>query len=119
MTLNKKQKIFIFTHVLSKHDLVKIFETDNTDWLCKQKVALKDGVKGWKDLYMNGEMYTSLNFPQNPGWQTILDDIDEFDCCNWCEEWFSRDELVHPNKRWTLCKQCYDYLVSREGPFHG
>ena len=118
MKLNKKQKECLFQMVFSQADLMKIFDTTSIEWLVKQKVEIKDMDKGWAPLLLNGEEYTQINFGLNPGWLDTIENIDEYGKCDWCEEWFGRDDLVRPNKHWTLCERCYDYLVSREGPFH-
>lgn len=112
MKLNQKQKLFIFTETMSKRDLVKIFETDDVEWLVKQKVELKEGFHGWKALFLDGEEYTQLNFPNNPGWNEVLNNIDEFDYCEWCEMWFEKSEL-HSYHRFRLCDRCKSYLKSR------
>lgn len=117
MVLNQKQKKYVFTQILSKKDLVKLFETTNLEWLCKQKVEIKnEDAQGWKELWCDKELITKLNFPLCPGWQTALDDIDNMEQCQWCEDWFPKDEMVFKKKGFTkLCDICDRYLASREG----
>ena len=114
--LNQRQKRYLFQHIISRADQVKIFETDDLEWLMKQKVELMNSAYGWKALYMNDEKYTILNFPNNPGWSEVLDNIDDYDECQWCNEWFPKDELIYQRRGFTvLCRRCRDYLISREG----
>ena len=115
MVLNKKQKMFVFTDVLSDEDKVKIFETTDIKWLTSQRVAIgKDDGHGWKPLIVNGEEMTLLNFKNNPGWQEVLDHIDEYEQCQWCGEWFLKDEMIIRKRGFTkLCDRCDYYLKSR------
>lgn len=112
MKLNKKQKLFLFTQVISNQDKVKIFETDDVDWLVSRNVELKEWYRGWKRLIVDGEEYTQLNFPNNPDWSEILDNIDDYNYCQWCGHWFPLDELTKL-KKWRLCDRCRTYLISR------
>ena len=113
MLLTKKQKKFLFTEVMSKEDQVKIFETCDLEWLLNQKFRLENDLYGWKGIWLGKEKQTILNFPNNPGWQEVLDHIDEYEQCEWCELWFHKeDELVHYHK-WRLCDRCKSYLQSR------
>lgn len=118
MPLNKKQKQFLFTAILEKESLVKIFETTNLKWLCSQKVVIgKDDGHGWKPLIVNGVEETKLNFAMyGEFWNEVLENIEEWEQCQWCEEWFHKDEIIFRKRGFTrLCHQCRDYLISREG----
>lgn len=117
MVLNKKQKLYLFTAILDNESKVKIFETTDLNWLCKQKAKIgnKDDF-GWRPLIINGEQITLLNFAQNPDWDEVLNDIDNWEQCQWCKEWFPCDEIIFAKKGFTkLCHHCKDYLISREG----
>lgn len=107
--------MYLFTQILSKNDLIKLFETINLKWLCGQKVEIKnEDSHGWKELWCDKELITSINFPLNPGWQYDLDHIDEIEQCQWCEEWHPKDEMVFRRRGFTkLCSHCNDYLKSR------
>lgn len=117
MKLNVKQKKFLFTYMLSNSDKVKIFETTDLKWLCSQKVEIKnEDVHGWRELWCDGELVTTLNFATYKEWDEILNNIDDYEQCQWCEEWFPKDEMVFKKKGFTkLCHQCRSYLISREG----
>lgn len=77
MTLNKKQKTYLFTEILDQHDLIKIFETTDLKWLCSQKVVIKnEDSHGWKELWCDGELVTSLNFATyGSEWNKNLDEL--------------------------------------------
>ena len=115
LTLNKKQKLFLFTEILDKESLVKIFETTDLKWLCSRKVVLGDyDDYGWRPLFVDGDEMTSLNFFNNPGWDEILNNIDDYEMCQWCNEWCHRDEMVFRKRGFTkLCDRCDRYLKSR------
>lgn len=116
MVLNEKQKRYLFSNIMSKEDQVKIFETCDLEWLLKQKLDLREDMYGWKGLYMDNEKQTILNFPNNPGWLYDLEHIDELYQCQWCNDWFEKDEMVFRKRGFTkLCSRCDSYLASREG----
>lgn len=118
MKLNKKQKLFLFTEMLSDSDKIKIFETNDLDWLCSQKCEIKnEDAYGWQELWCDGEMVTKLNFATyGVQWNEVLLNIDEYERCQWCEQWEIRDEIVFRKRGFTrLCRNCNTYLLSREG----
>lgn len=59
--LNSNQIRFMLTHWFGPSDLVKIFETTNLDYLCKQKFEIDDLNTTWPAVYMNGQQYTTIN----------------------------------------------------------
>lgn len=61
LTLNTAQKRYLFNVVFSYSDIKKIFDTTDTDWLCKQKVTLKKDNFNWWVVYVDGVCYTLLN----------------------------------------------------------
>ena len=118
MLLNKKQKRYLFTEILSKEDLIKLFETTDLKWLLSRKVKISEiDTHGWKPLIVDGEKITDLNFSQyGERWNEVLNNIDEWEQCQWCNEWLPLEELIKKRKGFTiLCPHCRDYLVSREG----
>lgn len=118
MKLNKKQKLYLFTEILDKDSLYKIFETADIDWLCSLEVKIEKPDKdGWRPLIVDGRHETSLNFDlYGERWNEILDNIEDYEYCQWCEEWFHKDEIIFRKRGFTrLCHQCNSYLISREG----
>lgn len=116
MVLNQKQKRYLFDVMFTKEDLVKIFETANIDYLVKQKITLKPNPKDnhWQDLYWDKELYTSVNFSDYyEGHLDAIKNIENFEKCQWCGEWFERDEMVFRKRGFTkLCDHCNSYLTS-------
>lgn len=117
MLLNKKQKRFLFTEILNDEDKIKLFETTDLNWLLSLKIKIKKGTLGWKSLVVDNEEITQLNFfKYGEEWNEVLNNIDDYEQCEWCKEWFKIDEMVNRSRGFKhLCHHCNDYLKSREG----
>lgn len=75
MKLNEKQKNYLFEKIFENNpqQIYKIFDTTSVNYLKKQKIEIKKpDVFGWRPLFVNGEEYTSLNFPYYPEWEEIF-----------------------------------------------
>ena len=113
MLLNKKQKLYLATEILGAREMVKIFETDSVEWLVKQKIIIREPDSyGWRALVVNGEEYTKLNFDYYKEWDEVLNNIDDYEQCEWCKEWFHKDE-IKKYKGFKVCDRCQGALWSR------
>ena len=112
MKLNKKQKRYLFTKMISKKDLVKLFETTNLDYLMSLNVEIgKKDSNGWRPLIVDKVKITNLNFDYYKEWEQVLDNINDYEQCQWCECWLHKSEMVFRKKGFTkLCNHCDCYL---------
>ena len=74
--LTKKQKMFLFKNIMDAADVVKIFDLCELAaidyWLVKEPVSLKKNSDGWYGVYVDNQLYTSLNPNVEPEQFNIL-----------------------------------------------